>query len=72
MPHKVLETYAKQSGKTLKQAEECWEKAKVVADKRFEEKKGPYWAFVNSSTRKCLGLKDEDKEEKKPKMTEWK
>jgi hypothetical protein len=59
MPTPLLKAYAKESGKTLEEAEKCWEKAKEIADNtEFKDKKqdGSYWAFVNSETRKCLGL----------------
>lgn len=58
MPTKVLESYAKKSHKTIKQAEACWEKAKKAADKKFKTKGAQYWAYVNATTKQCLGLKD--------------
>jgi hypothetical protein len=66
MPTKVLEKYAKQSKKTVKQAEACWEKAKQAADKKFKEKDSQYWAYVNASTKKCLGIKP-----KPSKIKDW-
>jgi hypothetical protein len=57
MPTKALEKLAKQSGKTVKQAEACWDKAKLAADKKFKKKEGEYWSYVNGATKKCLGIK---------------
>ena len=61
MPTTLLKTYAKESGKSIEEAEKCWDKSKKQADHVFkdQEKDGQYWAFVNLHTRKCLGLPDE-------------
>lgn len=59
MPAPLLKAYAKESGKSLEDAEECWDKAKRMAEGgpfKNEKKDGHYWAFVNTETRKCLGL----------------
>ncbi len=76
MPTSLLKAYAKESGKSLDEAEKCWAKAKHQADAKFNGKKdGHYWAYTNASTRLCLGLpehatkkdKDKTKEHKKKK-----
>lgn len=66
MPTKALEKLAKQSSKTVKQAEACWDKAKQAADKKFKKKEGDYWSYVTAATKKCLGIKP-----KPSKIKEW-
>lgn len=63
MPTPLLEAYAKESGKTVEEAEKCWEKSKHEADGMFKgkEKDGHYWSFVNTATRKCMGLPEHKK-----------
>ncbi len=57
MPTPLLKKYAEESGKTMDEAEICWAKAKHEADSKFHgEHDGHYWAYVNTSTRMCLGL----------------
>lgn len=58
MPTKQLQTWAKEAGKTIEEAEVCWEKAKKQANKIYpkQENDNRYWRYVNTSTRKCLGL----------------
>lgn len=56
MPTQVLKNYAKKSKKSVEAAEKCWEKAKKQADKVFPKKDSHYWAFVNASTKKCMGI----------------
>lgn len=58
MPTKQLKTWAKQSGRSIQDAEKCWNNAKKKADHVFpkgEESPG-YWKFVSFSTRQCLGI----------------
>ena len=66
-----LKAYAKEAGKTIKEAEACWEKAKEKADKKFKMKDEHYWAYVSISTRWCLGIEQKrraaEREEKKKK-----
>lgn len=59
MPTPLLEKYAKKSNKTIEEAEECWESAKKQADHVFKRKNKEYWAYVNSKTKECLGLKND-------------
>jgi len=56
MPNKQLEVLAKKAGKTITEAENCWEKAKKQADKIFKKQDNSYWAFVMSKTKECLNL----------------
>ena len=64
MPSKVLESYAKKSGKSLQTVEKKWDECKVAADKKFKdkEKDGAYWGFVNNCTKNKLGLLDKAEE----------
>jgi hypothetical protein len=59
MPSAVIKAYARESGKTVEQAEACWEKAKKKADAglfKDKPKNGAYWGYVNNETRRCLNL----------------
>lgn len=59
MPSTVIRAYARESGKTIEQAEACWEKAKKKADAglfKDKPKNGAYWGYVNNETRRCLNL----------------
>lgn len=59
MPSSVIRAYARESGKTVVQAEACWEKAKKKADAgmfKDKPKNGAYWGYVNNETRRCLNL----------------
>jgi len=57
MPAAVLKKYAEQSGKTIEEAEECWNKSKERANKKYKDKNDEYWAYVNILTKMCLGIK---------------
>lgn len=61
MPSKVLEKYAKESGKSLKEVEEAWDKAKKEADKFHKEQDDQYWGYVNLRTRQIIGLESDKK-----------
>jgi len=65
MPSKVLEKYSKDSGKTLKETEAAWEKAKEEGDKFHKERDDLYWGYVNLRTRQILGLEESKKKKKK-------
>jgi hypothetical protein len=67
MPTALLKSYAKEAGKTIEEAEKCWEKSKTQADKIFKKKDDGYWRFVNSATRKCLKLDELKNSKSKPK-----
>lgn len=58
MPTEQLKTWAKESNKSLSEAEKCWNQAKKQADKMFPkgENDPGYWRFVNFRTRYCLDL----------------
>jgi hypothetical protein len=63
MPSKVLKKYAEDSGKTIAEVETIWDEAKKEADVKFKVHDEHYWSYVNSVTRKKLGL---DKNANKP------
>ena len=68
MPTKTLKAWAKEANKTIDEAEACWEKAKDQASKKFKKEDEHFWAYVNTTTRKCLGLKDT---KNTPKVLTW-
>lgn len=65
MPAAVLKTYAEESGKSMKEVEDAWEEAKKSGDKRFKERNGDYWAWVNVVTQRKLGIDQKKKEKEK-------
>ena len=62
MPNKALEKWAKESGKTLKEAEDIWTECEEVASKKFKEKNDRFYSYVNVCVRAKLGLLKESKE----------
>lgn len=56
MPTEQLKDLAKDAGKSLKEAETCWDKAKNQANKVYPkgEDDPNYWGFVVNKTKKCL------------------
>ena len=62
MPTAMIKKYAEEAKVSIEKAEECWEKAKEIADAtvlkgdKKKEKDGKYWAAVNFQTRRCLHL----------------
>ena len=60
MPVPLLKHLAKETGKTLAQAEEAWEAAKREADKKFKSRDSHYWSYVTATTKRKLGIRDED------------
>lgn len=68
MPVPALKKWAKESGKTVKQAEKAWDDAKKEADKKFNKdhpKDEHYWAYVTLVTQRKLGITEKKKEEEK-------
>lgn len=61
MPSNVVKSFAKKSGKTIKEVEDIWEDCKESVD--AEEGSDEYWAKVNNCTQYRLGLKKKPKEE---------
>lgn len=59
MPTKQLKDLAKEAGKSIEEAEACWEKAKTQANKVYPkgEKDKNYWGFVVNKTKICLANK---------------
>ena len=63
MPNKVIESYAEQSGKTIKEVEKIWEETKEQAKKKFPkgEEDPEFWPYVNIVVRLKLGIEHKDK-----------
>lgn len=59
MPTKQLKVLAKEAGKSIEEAEQCWEKAKKQADKVYPkgEQDPQYYGFIVNKTKQCLGIK---------------
>ena len=56
MPTATMKKYAEQSGKSVEEVEQIWEESKKEADKKFKKRDSHYWAYVNATTKKKLGL----------------
>ena len=65
MPNATLKKYAEESGKSIKEVEQAWEDAKRSGDKRFKERDGHYWAYVNIVTQRKLGIDQKKKDKEK-------
>ena len=61
MPTQVLKSYAKKTGKRLKEVEDIWEECKVAAGEKLKEGTNEYWAYTNACTRNKLGLNKDKK-----------
>lgn len=59
MPTQQLKTWAKEAGKSLDQAEACWESAKKQAHHAYPDGESDpnFWPFVNKHTQICLKRK---------------
>lgn len=58
MPNALIRSYAKKSGKSVDEVEKMWEQAKAEAHSKFAAEDGHFWAYVNTTVRKMLGLKE--------------
>jgi hypothetical protein len=56
MPNSNIMSYAKQTGKSASKIEAIWDEAKIGADKAIGKKGPRYWAYVNGTVKKRLGL----------------
>lgn len=56
MPNATVKSYAEKSGKSVAQVEKIWEDSKKEADKKFKTHNSEYWAYVNATVKKKLGL----------------
>lgn len=68
MPTTQIKEWAKESGKSVKEVEEAWEKAKTEADRIYKDQGGQsnkqYWGYTSLRTRVLIGL-DNGKSKKK-------
>lgn len=71
MPSKTVKAYAEQSGKSVDEVEKIWDETKKEAKKKFPkgEEDPDYWAYVNATVRKKLGL--DKKKTKKAAYESW-
>jgi hypothetical protein len=60
MPVPMLKTFAEKSGKSVSEVESIWDEAKSAARKKFKKEDGHFWAYVNATVQKQLGLKEEN------------
>lgn len=64
MPSKLVEAYARESGKTVAEVEAIWEKCKESAAKYHEKDSDEFYAYTNMCTRTKLGLGKKKKKDK--------
>jgi len=67
MPNAKVKKWAKDAGVSVEKAELAWQQAVTSADiklkaKQFTSKDAHYWAYVDVSTRKKLGLETKTRE----------
>lgn len=60
MPNATIESFAKQSGKSIKEVEGLWDKAKDIADKLdyLEKDSDKYYAYVTGTLKRMLNIED--------------
>lgn len=58
MPNATIESFAKQSGKSVKEVEELWDKAKKMTDKLdyIEKESDQYYAYVTGTLKRMLNI----------------
>jgi hypothetical protein len=52
----VIMRYAEQSGKSVEEVRQIWDRAKLTAKERFPNQGEAYWDYVASTTKTILGL----------------
>lgn len=62
MPTAMIQNYASQSGKTVKEVEKIWNATKEQAKKKFPKEDAHYWAYVNTTVRMKLGIEQKIKD----------
>lgn len=58
MPNAMIKSYAKKTGKSADAVEKLWNQAKAEAHSKFGVEDGHFWAYVNATVRKMLGMKE--------------
>lgn len=62
MPNSTVKSFAEKSGKSEKEVEELWDKAKSLADKMdsIEKDSDQYYAYVTGTLKRMLGIDDDE------------
>jgi hypothetical protein len=56
VPSSVIKSFAEKSGHSVSDVEKLWDESKVEAAKKFKEDDSKFWAYVNATTQRKLGL----------------
>ena len=58
MPSAVIKSFAKKSGKSEAEVEKLWKETKQEVKDKFKYKTPAFWAYVNDTIQKKLGIKE--------------
>lgn len=82
MPNSVVKAFAEKSGKSEEEVEKLWKETQEDIKAQFKYKTPAFWAYLNKTVQKKLGIKEErlsfkdyvilEKEEPKQKKEEFK
>lgn len=58
MPNAVVKSFAEKAGKSVSAVEDIWNETKASASKKFPKKGPHFWAYVNKTVQKKLGISE--------------
>ncbi|MEM2159597.1 MAG: hypothetical protein QXN55_01430 [Candidatus Nitrosotenuis sp.] len=58
MPNAVVKSFARKSGKSIKDVEKIWDETKKEVKDRFKDENPFFWAYVNKVVQKKLGISE--------------
>ena len=61
MPATVIKSFAKKSGKTEKEVDKIWNDTKEEVKQKFKNESPAFWAYVNTTVQRKLGIAEETK-----------
>lgn len=61
MPATVIKSFAKKSGKTEKEVDKIWNDTKEEVKQKFKNESPAFWAYVNTTVQRKLGIAEDVK-----------
>lgn len=58
MPSPLIKSFAKKSGKSEEEVEKIWNDTQKEVKEKFKNESPAFWAYVNTTVQKRLGLKE--------------
>ena len=60
MPTPALDSFAKQSGQSIKEVERLWDKSKIIAAEKFKDGTDEFYSYTTGILKKMLKLEGKD------------